>query len=145
MTRECANGTEVFDIVRRRYVACTPEEWVRQQLIHYLHFQLGYPLELMQVEGSISLNGMARRCDIVIFRQAEGTLKPVMIVECKQPSIPLNQKVLDQTCRYNIVLKVPLFLLTNGKHCLCVKVDFVRQNLTPITLPNWDELSKVVS
>ena len=65
--RETNGHREVFDIVRNRFVALTPEEWVRQHFILYLHQQLLYPLELMQVEGSISLNGMSKRCDIVVY------------------------------------------------------------------------------
>ena len=83
--RQQADGhREVLDPVRRRWVALTPEEEVRQQTIHLLHLNYGYPLELMQVEGKISVNGMTRRCDIVLY----GTdAQPTMIVECKKPDI----------------------------------------------------------
>ena len=143
-TREVDGRIEVFDIVRRRYVACTPEEWVRQHMIHHMHFSLNYPLELMQVEGAITLNGMSRRCDLVVYRKGKGTLNPVMIAECKQPSVPINQKVLDQACRYNLVLKVPLLFLTNGPQKLCVRVDFQSQSLVQLpALPTWEELNKL--
>lgn len=143
-TREVDGHIEVFDIVRRRYVACTPEEWVRQQMIHYMHFVLNYPLELMQVEGAITLNGMSRRCDLVVYRKGKGTLIPVMIAECKQPSVAINQKVLDQASRYNLVLKVPLLFLTNGPQQLCVKVDFVTKRLVQMPgLPTWEELNEL--
>ena len=78
--REHDGRREVFDIVRNRFVALTPEEWVRQHAIHYLHYELGYPLELMQVEGAITLNGMTRRCDIVVY---DALVRPYIIVECK--------------------------------------------------------------
>ena len=112
---------ELFDIVRNRFVALTPEEWVRQHAIHYLHYELGYPLELMQVEGTIMLNGMTRRCDIVVY---DASVHPYIIVECKNESVALSQKVLDQACRYNLVLQVPYLWLTNGVGQVCCRVDF---------------------
>ena len=127
----------VLDIVRNRYVALTPEEWVRQQVIHKLHYTHGYPLELMQVEGAITLNGMTRRCDIVVYdRQAH----PWMIVECKQESVAITQKVLDQACRYNIVLQVPYLCLTNGRQQLVCHVDFDQKRLG--ILPDLPEYVK---
>ena len=117
--RENEGCREVFDPVRRRWVALTPEEWVRQQTLVRLH-AAGYPPEVMQVEGAITLNGMTRRCDIVVYRDGQ----PWMIVECKKSEIPLTQKVCDQTCRYNTVLRVPYLLLTNGRQEVIVAVDF---------------------
>lgn len=120
------NRREVFDIVRNRYVALTPEEWVRQHAIHYLHYDLGYPLELLQVEGAITLNGMTRRCDIVVY---DAQVRPFIIVECKQESVPITQKVLDQASRYNLVLHVPYLLLTNGPQSIICHVDFDQKKL----------------
>lgn len=136
----CVEGRqEVLDIVRHRYVALTPEEWVRQQVIHYLHFQLGYPLELMQVEGQISVNGQVRRCDIVIY---DKSVHPVMIVECKQPEVAISQKVADQACRYNLTLRVPYIFLTNGRQHWVgrVYVDEQRMESLP-SVPTWQELN----
>ncbi len=118
--RENEGRREVLCAVRRRWVALTPEEWVRQCTIQRLHREGGYPLELMQVEGAIALNGMTRRCDIVVYRDGQ----PWMIVECKKNEIPLTQKVSDQACRYNTVLRVPYLLLTNGRQEVIIAVDF---------------------
>lgn len=126
------SGNEVLDIVRRKYVAFTPEENVRQHVIHALHHVLGYPLELLQVEGAITLNGMTRRCDIVVY---DKQVRPVMIIECKKPDVPINQKVLDQACRYNRVLQVPYLYLTNGLQHLVLK-----GNRQLSSLPSWEEL-----
>ncbi|MBR1849794.1 MAG: type I restriction enzyme HsdR N-terminal domain-containing protein [Bacteroidales bacterium] len=129
---------QIPDPVRRRRVALTPEEEVRQAVIATLHSRYGYPLELMQVEGQIALNGMARRCDIVVY--APG-LRPAMIVECKRPQVTLTQRVADQACRYNLALGVPYLLLTNGRQTLCLATDPVAATLTPLAaLPSWDEL-----
>jgi len=126
---------EIFDIVRNRYVALTPEEWVRQHVIHQLHYELGYPLELLQVEGAITLNGMTRRCDIVVY---DSNVKPLVIVECKKETVPLTQKVIDQACRYNIVLQVPYLCVTNGPNQICCKVDFDQKKLIQIPkIPNY--------
>jgi hypothetical protein len=120
-TRQLDDGrVEVLDPVRRRWVALTPEEEVRQQTILMLHSHYGYPLELMLVEGAINLNGMTRRCDIVIFG-TDG--RPQVIVECKRPDVALSQKVCDQACRYNTVLQVPLLILTNGHRIAVIATD----------------------
>ena len=133
--RDNEGRREIFDIVRNRYVALTPEEWVRQHAIHHLHYELGYPLELLQVEGAITLNGMTRRCDIVVY---DASVKPYIIVECKNETVALSQKVLDQACRYNLVLQVPYLWLTNGVGQVCCRVDFDEKKvlLTP-KLPNY--------
>ena len=123
--RELPDGRrEVLDPVRRRWVTLTPEEWVRQLTIAMLHERYGYPLELMQVEGAITVNGQSRRCDIVTYSR-DG--RPRMIVECKRPDVPLTQKVCDQACRYNTVLQVPYLLLTNGKQLVMIEMDYVKQ------------------
>ena len=127
--RDREGRREVFDIVRNRYVALTPEEWVRQHAIRQLHYELGYPLELIQVEGAITLNGMTRRCDIVVY---DASVKPYIIVECKRETVPLTQKVLDQACRYNLVLQVPYLWLTNGVQQVYCRVDFEEKRVVGI-------------
>ena len=125
--RELPDGRrEVLDPIRRRWVVLTPEEEVRQWTIGLLHDHYGYPLELMQVEGAITLNGMTRRCDIVVY-DTDG--RPRIIVECKRPDVPVNQKVCDQACRYNTVLQVPLLLLTNGKQLVVIEIDYSAHTL----------------
>ena len=123
----------MLDPVRRRWVALTPEEGVRQWVIGLLHEHYGYPLELMQVEGAITVNGMTRRCDIVVY---DTTGTPQMIVECKKPDVSITQKVCDQACRYNTVLRVPYLLLTNGKQMITVEVNFINGTLRQLREPN---------
>jgi len=127
--RDYEGQREIFDIARNRYVALTPEEWVRQHVIHQLHYEQGYPLELLQVEGAITFNGMTRRCDIVVY---DCYVRPLAIVECKKETVPLTQKVLDQACRYNLVLHVPYLCITNGPNQICCQVDFDQKRLIPI-------------
>lgn len=140
-TRYYDGRQEVFDIVRRRYVALTPEENVRQQIIHFLHFQLNYPLELMMVEGRITLNGMTRRCDVVVYNTS---LQPVMIVECKRPEVSLSQHVADQACRYNLVLRVPYLYLSNGRQHWVGRVEEAEQRMVSLpALPAWNVLNAI--
>lgn len=135
IVRECEGRQEVFDPVRRRWVALTPEEWVRQHTIRWLH-AAGYPLEVMQVEGAIEVNGMNRRCDIVVYCSGQ----PWMIVECKKSEIPITQKVCDQACRYNTVLQVPYLVLTNGRQQVVIEVDYVNGRLKQLsTLPSFEK------
>ena len=135
-TRLLPDGrTEVLDPVRRRWVALTPEEHVRQTTILRLHHHLGYPIELMQVEAALSLNGMTRRCDIVVHSRGGA---PLIIVECKRPDVPITQKVCDQACRYNTVLRVPLLLLTNGTQQVAIQIDYDRHSLRQLAdLPRY--------
>ncbi len=124
--------SDIFDPVRRRRVRLTPEEAVRQQTIRELHELCGYPLELMQVEAAITLNGLTKRCDIVVY---DHNVRPWMIVECKKESIHLTQKVVDQACRYNLVLQVPYLLLTNGHERICLHVDLENKRLDQVEIP----------
>lgn len=109
----------VFDRVRRRYVALTPEEWVRQHLIHYLIDHRDYRPSLISVEGSVKVNRMIKRADVVCWSAPE---KPWLVAECKAPTVFLSQLVLDQALRYNTVLDARFVLITNGLVHVCVEM-----------------------
>lgn len=116
-------GSEmILDRIRRKYVRLTPEEWVRQNFIQYLISEGRYPPGLMGVEVMFNLNGLKRRVDIMIYNR-QG--KPVMIVECKEPDVRIDDKVFDQIVTYNLGLKVPFIVVTNGiVHYACrIKKD----------------------
>ena len=100
----------IFDVIRRQYVALTPEEWVRQHFVHFLINHKGYPLSLMANEVQLKLNGMSRRCDTVVYNRE---LKPRVIVEYKAPTVNITQQVFDQICRYNMVLQVDYLIVSN--------------------------------
>lgn len=109
--------TVVFDILRKRYVALTPEEWVRQHFVHFLIHHLHYPATLLGNEVSITLNGLSKRCDTVLLG-TDG--QPRMIIEYKRPSVTLTQRVFDQIWRYNLVLRVEWLIVSNGlQHVVC--------------------------
>lgn len=115
-----SGSTLIFDCVRKKYVILTPEEWVRQHLIHYLIEQKGVPVALIAVEKEILLYGLRRRFDVVVFdRQGKNWL----LVECKSPSVKLSRQVFDQVFRYNITLEAPYVAITNGVDQYCGKID----------------------
>lgn len=115
--RDEAGGVTVFDPLRRRRVRLTPEEWVRQHFTSYLIHYCGYPAGLLGNEVSITLNGMSRRCDSVLFGMDR---QPRMIIEYKAPSVALTQRVFDQVWRYNTVLRVEWLIVSNGlRHVVC--------------------------
>ena len=107
----------LFDELRKKTVVITPEEWVRQHFTQYLINHKGYPKSLIRLEGGLKVNTMARRSDIVVFNHAG---QKVLLVECKAPSVPINQKVFDQAARYNMAHKVSYIAVTNGlQHYYC--------------------------
>ena len=116
-----AGKPHVFDFLRRKYVTLTPEEWVRQQLVHFLVDSKGYPAECIGNEVSIRLGSMRKRCDTVVYgREAE----PLMIVEYKSPGVEITQQVFDQISRYNIRLRVKWLIVSNGLQHYCCHIDY---------------------
>lgn len=117
--RRLQNRREIFDPIRKRWVALSPEEWVRQ---HFLQFLLtkNYPASLIAVEKKILLGELTKRCDIVVYTR---DMKPFMIIECKKTGVPLNQKVLEQILRYNINLQPPYLIVTNGEYTIAMKKE----------------------
>lgn len=115
------HGVEIFDTYRKKYLKLTPEEWVRQHLLHWLTDHLGYQSARLSVEKSLNLNGMNRRYDAVWF-DASGT-KPLILIECKATHVEINQSVFDQAGRYNMVIDAPFMLLSNGITHLFAKIN----------------------
>jgi type I site-specific restriction-modification system R (restriction) subunit len=116
------NGKQfIFDIIRRKNVVLTPEEWVRQHFINYLITEKNYPKELIANEVTVSLNGMSRRCDTVVYNQF---IEPIVIIEYKAPSVPITQEVFEQITRYNICLRVGILMVTNGLQHYCCRIDY---------------------
>jgi hypothetical protein len=101
----------IFDIVRKKYMVLTPEEWVRQHMIHYLITAKNYPISLIAVEKKVTVNKLTKRTDILVFN-TKGT--PHIIVECKAPSIKITQDAFDQIARYNLKLEANYLIVTNG-------------------------------
>jgi hypothetical protein len=106
----------IFDIARKKLVALTPEEWVRQHILHYLIHDKKYALNHIAVERGLELNGLQKRFDIMVFGDSG---KPAMIIECKGHEEVLNEKVFEQIARYNLALKVAYLWVTNGERNYC--------------------------
>ena len=111
----------IFDEIRKRWLILTPEEWVRQNFLHYLIYYKKFPSSLLAVEYALSINKQSIRSDIVAFSN-QG--RPVLIVECKAPEVKISQATFDQIAVYNMVLNVEYLVLTNGIHHYCCKMDF---------------------
>lgn len=135
------NGkTTIFDVIRRRYVALTPEEWVRQHFVHFLLAYKGYPQALLANEVQVQLNGTKKRCDTVLYRR---DLTARMIVEYKAPDIEITQKVFDQITRYNMVLRVDYLIVTNGISHYCCRIDYANNTYTFLPdIPGYGELKE---
>ncbi len=104
----------IFDEVRKKWLVLTPEEWVRQHLVHYLIQFKHFPQGLIQMEKQIDLNGTKKRFDVLVYNPL---LQAVLLVECKAPEVVLSQAALDQVLRYNLQIKAQYILITNGlKH-----------------------------
>ncbi len=115
------NGKEqIFCAWRHRWVRLTPEEWVRQQLLHRMVEQLGYPASLIAVEVAITVGEVHKRCDAVVYDRA---MQPLLLIECKAETVPLTQKTLDQAITYNRKLNVPFLLLHNGPQSIFVTLN----------------------
>ena len=115
--RNSVEKREVFDVIRKKFVSLTQEEWVRQHFLHYLINQKNVPASLIGVEKQIKFNRLKKRFDIVVFGKRGN---PILIVECKAPEVSISQDVFHQIALYNMTLKVSYLLVTNGlEHFAC--------------------------
>ena len=107
----------IFDVIRKKFVKLTPEEWVRQHVVHFLLEQKHYPASLMNVEVGMEIQTMRRRADIVCY-ESDGGVR--LITECKAPEVKITQTVFEQIAQYNMCLKAKYLLVTNGlEHFVC--------------------------
>lgn len=111
------NKEYIFDPIRKKYLINSPEEWVRQNFIHYLHNQKGYPLSLMSTEELTIVNNQKNRTDIVCYNELG---QAILVVECKSEKIKLKDNVFHQVQNYNSRLKSNYLIITNGKKTLCL-------------------------
>ena len=111
------NKTLIFDIIRKKYVVLTPEEWVRQHVILFLIEEKKYPISLIAVEKQLKINSLLKRTDVVVFN-TKGT--PEILIECKAPSVAISQATFDQIARYNLTAQSNYLMVTNGlDHYFC--------------------------
>ncbi|PKP32855.1 MAG: restriction endonuclease subunit R [Bacteroidetes bacterium HGW-Bacteroidetes-17] len=137
--RKSNDRTEIFDEFRKKYIVLTPEEWVRQNLLKYLHFNKNIPKGLITVEKGLTLNQLKKRADILIYTRKGN---PCMIVECKSPDISIDQNTFEQIARYNMTLKVDYLLVSNGLEHFCCKIDFENKSFSFLEdIPNFETLN----
>jgi hypothetical protein len=127
---------KIFDPVRKKFVALTPEEWVRQHVIAYLHEAKAYPLSLLMVEKEFTYNTLSKRADIVACNNS-GT--PLLIVECKSFDVGISQETFDQAVHYNLALHVNFLLVTNGINTFCCSLENGEYKALQ-DIPNYTEL-----
>ena len=120
-TRQQDGRQYILDVLRRKFIALTPEEWVRQHFIHFLADHKGYPTALLANEVELTIGGKKLRCDSVLYSR---DLKPRMIIEYKAPSIKITQRVFQQISAYNILLHVDYLMVSNGITHYCCKMDY---------------------
>ncbi len=118
------NKQQIFDFLRRKYVALTPEEWVRQHFVHYLVEHKGYPAGLMGNEIELNVGDKHLRCDTILYNK---DVIPQMIIEYKAPQIKIQQKTFDQISAYNLLLKVDYLIVSNGLQHICCRMDYTNQ------------------
>ena len=136
--RQTDARTEIYDILRQRFVALTPEENVRQHFVNYLVSYLGYPAGLMANEVSLNLNGLKRRCDTVLY---DRHLVPLMIIEYKRPTVSISQRVFDQIASYNLMLQADYLVVSNGLQHYCCKLDKEHQKFLFLEqIPDYENL-----
>ncbi|MEA3504468.1 MAG: type I restriction enzyme HsdR N-terminal domain-containing protein [Bacteroidota bacterium] len=130
---------KILDIIRKKYIVLTPEEWVRQNFIHFLIEEKNVPATLITVEETIKVNNLTKRVDIAVYNK-QG--KPMLLVECKSTSIKMSQKVFDQAVRYNMQLHVKYIIVTNGFEHFGCKIDYETQNYCYLTqIPDFNEIN----
>lgn len=131
------NNRYIFDVIRKKYMILQPEEWVRQHCIMYLIQEKNYPKSLINIEKKITINGLSKRYDIVVYNSSG---KVNILVECKAPKINISQDTFDQIARYNMALNANYLMITNGiNHYFCT-MNFVSQTYDFIKeLPDYKQ------
>ena len=136
--KETHGRKQIFDILRRKYVALTPEEWVRQHFIHYLVEHKNYPSSLLANEVPLQIGEKRMRADSVLY---DNQLHPRIIIEYKAPNITLTQKVFDQITVYNLLLHVDYLIVSNGMATYICKMDYEKQTYKFLeTIPNYENI-----
>jgi len=114
-TRTEGGRRQIFDTIRKSWLVLTEEEWVRQNFVNYLVTGLGYPAAVIALEKEIRLHELRKRFDILVYDREH---RPWMLVECKEPAVPLSEDVLQQVLRYHASVPVQYIVITNGAHTI---------------------------
>ncbi len=112
---------KIFDPVRKKWLVATPEELIRQHWIQHLHLEGGYPYSFLSIEKKINVNKLEKRYDIVAYNHLS---QPYLLIECKSQSSKIHQKYFEQAAIYNIAIKAPYLMVTNGVQTFIAHIDF---------------------
>ena len=136
--KESEGKNVIFDIIRKKYIVLTPEEWVRQHFVHYLIDHLGYSKGLIGVEKGMKYNSLQKRTDIIVYDRNGA---PLLLVECKEPNHDLNQKVMEQAMMYNKTLSAPYIVVSNGIEHSCMRLDPATRKVEFLNnIPRFEEI-----
>jgi predicted type IV restriction endonuclease len=138
--RDTEKGREIFDPIRKKYVALTPEEWVRQQLVHFLITEQHVPLSLIGVEVVVPFNKRSLRADVVVYGRYG---QPLLLAECKAGDVKITSKTFMQIAGYNLTLHVPWLIVSNGVQFYCCMFNAVTGQYDFVDkVPTYEEIIK---
>ncbi len=138
-TKSVDGNFMIFDEIRKKYLVCTPEEWVRQNFIRFLIEEKGFPPQLMAIESGLKINSLQFRSDLLIYNRNG---QPLLVVEFKAPSVKIKQQAFDQIARYNMQLQVPFLIVSNGMEHYCCHVNFKEKNYSFLKeIPEFSQLT----
>lgn len=135
--------TKIFDQVRKKFLVLTPEEWVRQNFVRFLIQEKNYPSSLIAIEKGLKVNQLFKRCDILIHNNYG---KAMLLVECKSPNVKLSSETYHQAATYNMSLKLPFLVVTNGIQHFCSRIDFEKSSYSFLEdIPEYHELNTKIA
>lgn len=137
--RENHGVVSIFDRFRKKWVSLTPEEWVRQNFLHYLSDYKGFPPALMAVEKKVDINGLPQRFDLLVYDRAG---QPLLLAEFKSPEVPIDQQAFNQVVRYNNFIRAPFVLVSNGISHYVSLISFSANSYEYLTdIPDFKAMS----
>ena len=129
------NKIAVFDVLRKKFVHLTPEEWVRQHVVQFLLQEKKVPKSLLNVEKQLKVKGLVKRYDVIVYRP-DGSI--FLVVECKASTVPITQETFDQIARYNLSLSATYLMVTNGRQHYFCQMDYPNEKYHFLTdIPSW--------
>jgi hypothetical protein len=138
--RSFSGRQQIFDDLRRKFVALTPEEWVRQCFTRFLIMEKGFPSGRIVHEAGLQINGKRRRCDAVVY---DDWLKPLVLIEYKSPDVTISQQVFNQIASYNYVFRVRYLIVSNGLSHYCCRMDSSNGTFDYLhDIPHFSELNR---
>lgn len=138
--KKTGNRWMIFDSLRKKFVALTPEEWVRQHFLHFIINHRNFPASLIAVEQQIEVNGQSKRCDAILYNKQ---MQAIAIFEFKAPQVAIHQQTFDQAAVYNSRLKLKYFFISNGmEHYFAEIIDENKRYRIEREIPDFQQLQQ---